>query len=59
MKRFAPSKGTRIIGYICGLAAIPVLLSATVRWNEGVLILGAVLLVLGVVLTYRPERSDG
>jgi len=59
MKRFAPTKGTRIVGYLCGFAAVPVLLSATVRWNEGGLILGAVLLVLGVVLTYRPERSDG
>ena len=58
MKRFAPSKGTRIIGYLCGIAAVPVLLSATIRWNEGVLILGAILLVLGVVLTYRPEGTD-
>ena len=62
MKRFMrklTGSGIKILGYGCGVLAVPLLLIGVVFWDQLALVIGSILLVLGVVLTYKGEDLEG
>lgn len=51
--------GVQLLGYGFGVIAVPVLLIGVVFWDQLALVAGSVLLVLGVILTYKGEDLEG